>query len=94
MSFLHPLRLLLLVLPLVLAVVAYHQPIKQARVEELGKPGCGPILRQLVRRELIAILRDPDHPKDVYYKTTPRFLSLFGIGSLDELPRHEQVTYK
>ena len=78
----------------VLAVVAYHQPIKQARVEELGKPGCGPILRQLVRRELIAILRDPDHPKDVYYKTTPRFLSLFGIGSLDELPRHEKVTYK
>ncbi len=78
----------------VLAVVAYHQPIKQARVEELGKPGCGPILRQLVRRELIAISRDPEHPKDVNYKTTPRFLSLFGIGSLDELPRHEQVTYK
>ena len=78
----------------VLAVVAYHQPIKQARVEELGKPGCGPILRQLVRRELIAIARDPQHPKDVNYKTTPRFLSLFGIGSLEELPRHEQVTYK
>ena len=78
----------------VLAVVAYHQPIKQAKVEELGKPGCGPILRQLVRRELIAIERDPEHPKDVNYKTTPRFLSLFGIGSLDELPRHEQVTYK
>ncbi len=78
----------------VLAVVAYHQPIKQAKVEELGKPGCGPILRQLVRRELIAIERDLEHPKDVNYKTTPRFLSLFGIGSLDELPRHEQVTYK
>ena len=72
----------------VLAVVAYHQPIKQGDVEKLGKPGCGPILRQLVRRELIAIARDPQHPKDVNYKTTPRFLSLFGIGSLDELPRH------
>ena len=78
----------------VLAVVAYHQPIKQGEVEKLGKPGCGPILRQLVRRELIAISRDSQHPKDVNYKTTPRFLSLFGIGSLDELPRHEQVTYK
>ena len=78
----------------VLAVVAYHQPIKQVRVEELGKLGCGPILRQLVRRELISIERDPEHPKDVNYKTTPRFLSLFGIGSLDELPRHEQVTFK
>jgi segregation and condensation protein B len=78
----------------VLAVVAYHQPIKQSKVEELGKPGCGPVLRQLVRRELIAVERDPAHPRDVNYKTTPRFLSLFDIRSLDELPRHEQVAYK
>jgi segregation and condensation protein B len=78
----------------VLAVVAYHQPIKQARVEELGKPACGPVLRQLVRRELIAVERDPAHPREVNYKTTPRFLSLFGIRSLEELPRPEQVTYK
>lgn len=78
----------------VLAVVAYHQPIQQSRVEELGKPGCGPVLRQLVRRELIAVERDPAHPRDVNYKTTSRFLSLFDIRSLDELPRLEQVAYK
>ena len=78
----------------VLAVVAYHQPIKQSRVEELGKPGCGPVLRQLVRRELIAVERDPVHPRDVNYTTTARFLSLFDLRSLDELPRHEQVAYK
>lgn len=78
----------------VLAVVAYHQPIKQARIEELGKPGCGAVLRQLVRRELIAVERDPAHPREVNYKTTARFLSLFGIRNLDELPRHEQVSYK
>ena len=78
----------------VLAVVAYHQPIQQAQVEELGKPGCGAVLRQLVRRELIAVERDPSKPREVSYKTTPRFLSLFGIRSLDELPRHEQVSYK
>jgi segregation and condensation protein B len=78
----------------VLAVVAYHQPIKQSRVEELGKSGCGPVLRQLVRRELLAVERDPEHPRDVNYKTTSRFLSLFGIRNLDELPRHEQVAYK
>ena len=78
----------------VLAVVAYHQPIKQSRVEELGKPGCGPVLRQLVRRELLVVERDPAQPREVSYKTTPRFLSLFGIRDLDELPRHEQVSYK
>ena len=78
----------------VLAVVAYHQPIEQSRVEELGKPGCGAVLRQLVRRELLAVERDPAHPRDVNYKTTARFLSLFGIRNLDELPRSEQISYK
>lgn len=78
----------------ILAVVAYRQPISDSEIEELGKPGCGPILRQLLRRELIAVKRQPDKPRDVSYQTTPRFLSLFGIRSLDELPRHEQVGYK
>lgn len=78
----------------VLSVVAYYQPIKQSRLEELGKPACGAVLRQLVRRELLAVERDPAAPRDVNYKTTARFLSLFGIGSLDELPRSEQVTFK
>lgn len=78
----------------VLAVVAYHQPISATAIEELGKPGSGAVLRQLLRRELIAVERNPDQPRDVAYLTTPRFLSLFGIRSLDELPRHEQVGYK
>ena len=78
----------------VLAVVAYRQPITAAAIEEIGKPGSGAVLRQLLRRELIAVERQPDQPRDVTYLTTPRFLSLFGIRSLDELPRHEQVGYK
>ena len=78
----------------VLAVVAYHQPISATAIEELGKPGSGAVLRQLLRRELIAVERKPDEPRDVAYLTTTRFLSLFGIRSLDELPRHEQVGYK
>ncbi len=78
----------------VLAVVAYHQPITATAIEELGKTGSGAVLRQLLRRELIAVERHPDQPRDVAYLTTPRFLSLFGLRSLDELPRHEQVGYK
>ena len=78
----------------ILALTAYHQPISQKEIEDLGRPQCGPILRQLLRRELIAVDRQPDRPKDVLYVTTPRFLSLFGIGSLDDLPRPEQLLYK
>ena len=78
----------------VLAVVAYQQPISAKEIEHLGKPGSGAILRQLLRRELIALKRRTDGPHDVEYVTTSRFLSLFSIRSLDELPRHDQVGYK
>lgn len=78
----------------VLAVVAYHQPLSAAAIEELGKPGCSGVLRQLLRRELIAVERSPARAREVAYRTTPRFLSLFGIRSLNELPRLEQVGYK
>jgi len=78
----------------VLAVVAYHQPLTAAAVEELGKPGSGGVLRQLLRRELIAVERTTGKSREVVYRTTPRFLSLFGIRNLNELPRLEQVAYK
>lgn len=78
----------------VLAVVAYQQPITDQELTDLGKPNSGGVLRQLLRRELIAVNRDPAAPKIVRYVTTERFLSLFGIGALDELPRPEAIGYK
>jgi segregation and condensation protein B len=78
----------------VLALVAYQQPITQPEMEALGKLNPGGVLRQLLRRDLIAIDRSPDEPKTVCYVTTDRFLSLFGIGELDELPRPEEIGYK
>ena len=77
----------------VLAVVAYHQPLTVAEIEK-SKPGCSGVLRQLLRRELIAVERGTERPREVTYRTTPRFLSLFSIRNLNELPRLEQVVYK
>lgn len=78
----------------VLALVAYQQPITEDELSELGEPNSGGVLRQLLRRDLIAIERRPDEPKVIRYATTPRFLSLCGIGELDELPRPEEIGYK
>lgn len=78
----------------VLAVVAYHQPISEAGLAELGKPQAGATLRQLLRRDLLAVQRAADDPKTPLYVTTQRFLSLFGLGSLEDLPRPETLTYK
>jgi len=83
----------------VLSLVAYKQPITKSQMEALGKSNAGPILRQLVQRELIRIDRAhaPQNSKnknDPPYTTTPRFLSLFGLGSLNDLPVAEDFAFK
>lgn len=75
----------------VLALVAYQQPISQAQIEAHGKQQAGNVLRQLLRRELVAIERGPGGRKDIKYVTTARFLSVFGLGSLAELPEPEDL---
>lgn len=75
----------------VLSIVAYHQPITADEVERLrGRPSGG-VLGQLVRRDLLAMERPADSPKKPRYRTTARFLSLFGIDSLADLPRSQDV---
>lgn len=78
----------------VLALVAYRQPISPEEIEELGKAKPGPLLRQLLRRELISLERDSENRKRVTYSTTKRFLSLFGLGSLNELPQADELAFK
>lgn len=73
-----------------LALVAYHQPIGQKEIDQLrGKPSGG-ILGQLVRRQLVRIERDPETPRIARYCTTARFLDLFGLDSLEDLPRSQE----
>lgn len=83
----------------VLSLVAYKQPITKSQMEALGKSNAGPVLRQLLQRELIRIDRAhaPQSSKsknDPPYVTTPRFLSLFGIGKLSDLPVAEDFAFK
>lgn len=83
----------------VLSLVAYKQPISKSQIETLGKANAGTPLRQLLQRELIRIDRAhvPTGSKsknDPPYVTTPRFLSLFGIGNVRDLPIAEDIEFK
>lgn len=72
----------------VLAVVAYRQPVTKAEVDNFRGADSGALLRQLVRRGLIHVTPLPGAaPKEVAYATTPRFLEMFGLTSLDDLPK-------
>lgn len=78
----------------VLAIVAYQQPITAEQVQQLrGKPS-GHILSQLVQRQLLRTERAQDGSRKAYYYTTERFLALFGLESLDELPQTEDIEKK
>lgn len=71
----------------VLALVAYRAPLTLEEISRLrGKPS-GPLVTQLVRRQLLRLERDPDKPRRPRYYTTDRFLDLFGLENLEELPR-------
>lgn len=76
----------------VLAIVAYNQPITAERVDQLrGRPSSA-VLGQLVRRQLLQVERVVMEGKKVkQFTTTPRFLELFGLASLDELPQSQEV---
>jgi segregation and condensation protein B len=75
----------------ILAVVAYQQPVTRAQIDKLrGKPA-GAMLGQLVRRDLLRMERPDKKPRDPAYYTTDRFLSLFGLSSLDDLPRSQDI---
>jgi segregation and condensation protein B len=70
----------------VLSLVAYKQPLTKEEVNKLrGKPS-GSLLSQLVRRQLLCVERTDEKPRRTLYRTTERFLKLFGIDSLDDLP--------
>ena len=71
----------------ILAIVAYRQPLTREKIDRLrGKPSGG-VLSQLVRRQLLRIERLDGKPRKVQYYTTNRFLQLFGLDNLAELPQ-------
>lgn len=71
----------------VLAIVAYRQPITRDQVDRLrGRPSGG-LLNQLVRRRLLEIRFTDSQPRKKEFRTSERFLELFGIEELAELPQ-------
>ncbi|MBX3414928.1 MAG: SMC-Scp complex subunit ScpB [Pirellulales bacterium] len=73
-----------------LAVVAYRQPAVRAEIESIRGVQCGEMLRLLMERDLVRIMgRSEELGRPYLYGTTRRFLELFGLRDLDELPRAE-----
>jgi segregation and condensation protein B len=73
-----------------LAVIAYRQPVLRAEIEAIRGVQCGEVLRQLIERELVRIVgRSEELGRPLLYGTTRRFLQVFGLRHLEDLPRPE-----
>jgi segregation and condensation protein B len=76
----------------VLSLVAYRQPATKQEVDSIRGVESGGVLRQLLRHGLITIVqRGESARREVSYGTTERFLELFGLRSLDDLPRTQDL---
>jgi segregation and condensation protein B len=71
----------------VLAVVAWNQPVPRDRLVELGCDARPATLRQLVRRGLLELRHsEGDAAGGPTYHTTAKFLDVFRLASLADLP--------
>jgi segregation and condensation protein B len=73
----------------VLAAVAWNQPVPRDGLVELGCDARPAVLRQLVRRGLLE-LRRGDEGGEPCYRTTAKFLEVFRLESLADLPPPNQ----
>jgi segregation and condensation protein B len=78
-----------------LAIIAYKQPILRADVESIRGVACGETIRSLMEKRLVKIAGRAEEPgRPILYGTTKRFLELFGLNSVKDLPQPESLIEK
>ncbi|MEY4616487.1 MAG: hypothetical protein RJB66_1447 [Pseudomonadota bacterium] len=76
----------------VLAIVAYKQPVVKAEIDEIRGVESGHLLRALMEKNLVLFAGKSDLPgKPMQYATTRKFLEIFGLRNLKELPTLSQI---
>lgn len=78
-----------------LTVIAYYQPATRAYVEQIRGVDSAYCVSALLAKKLICEdgrLNVPGRP--IVYRTTPDFLRVFGLRSLDELPEIEKIEFQ
>ena len=74
-----------------LAIIAYKQPVLRVGVEAIRGVAVGDMLVRLREMDLIKIAgRAEEIGRPLLYGTTKKFLDVFGLASLDDLPKLDQ----
>jgi len=75
-----------------LAIIAYKQPVIRADIEAIRGVAAGDIVRGLMYKGLVKIVgRAEVLGRPMLFGTTKKFLEVFGLNSLKDLPKIEEL---
>ena len=75
-----------------LAIIAYKQPVIRADIEAIRGVAVGEVVRNLMYKGLVKIVgRAEVLGRPMLYGTTKKFLEVFGLNSLKDLPKIEEL---
>lgn len=76
----------------VLSIVAYKQPLIKSEIDEIRGVESGHLLRALMEKGLVTFEGKSELPgRPMQYGTTKKFLEIFGLRNLKELPTLSQI---
>ncbi len=75
-----------------LAIISYKQPITKPEIESIRGVSVDYVLHNLLEKELVTVVgRAESVGRPLLYGTTQRFLKIFALKSLDDLPRLREI---
>jgi len=75
-----------------LAIIAYRQPVTKTEVEKIRGVDCASGIAKLMELNLLKILGRQEIPgRPFIYGTTPEFLEVFNLSSLEDLPSLKEI---
>ena len=76
----------------VLVIIAYRQPCTKAKIDAVRGVEAGHLLKTLMEKDLICFGPKSSEPgRYMTYKTSPRFLEVFGLKNLKDLPSSNDI---
>ncbi len=75
-----------------LAIISYKQPVIRADIEAIRGVAAGEVIRNLMYKGLVKIVgRAEVLGRPMLYGTTKKFLDIFGLNTLKDLPKIEEL---
>jgi segregation and condensation protein B len=75
-----------------LAIIAYKQPVTRAEIEDIRGVAAGDLVRTLMEKGLVRVTgRSEQLGRALLYGTTKKFLQVFGLASVKDLPTDKQL---